>query len=888
MHLRFMRKWIKRILLSVLALIFLGVLLGYLWLNGSKPTYAGQLQLKGLQQAVDVHFDEYGVPHIYAQNNHDLYMAFGYVHAQDRLFQMEMLRRAGSGRLAEIVGRPLLKVDKMIRSLGLIEYAQESAAYMETQKGTPMYNDVQAYLEGINYFVANGSTPPEFSIIGIEKTPFKIEDMYYASGAMAFNFSMAQKTEPVIDFIQHKYGDTYLHDIGLWHDSTETFIRTTNGEPAAAPSIRGLQEEQRQEELQGEEGTSALRDEAIMEFANAMTALEEMMPYAPLDGSNSWVLNGSKTKSKEVIFCNDTHIGYLLPQTWYEAHLNSPEIEMYGHFLGGVPFALIGRNRQLSWGITMLENDDVDFYMEKTDEANANNYVYKGESIPYKIATQIIKIKGEADTTIQVRYTEHGPIINDVFEGMNNAQPLSMFWTYTKLPNRTLDSFYGMNNAHTMQEFEKNLAPIHAPGLNVNYGDKAGNIAYWAVAALIERPDHVNSFLMLDGASGADDVLGFYPFELNPRTINPEWGYIYSANDWPQAINTEVLPSDDKMKILQNRMSNLFTESTRGLMISKTENELKQDRTNRANYITGLVAKMQNRKLWYPGYYKPQYRANRIRQLLESKNDWDLTSIQQVMTDAKNVADSSLLSWFKNDLDSVPAFADSVFFRQYDELFAWDGTYDPRLPQPTFFNKMLYHYLHLSMADEIGEERFNMFLTTHQVQRTQNFLYAQKNSAWWDTKGTYPIETRKDIIYKAFEKSINELRTQFGDNPKIWSWQKAATMEIKHPLGEVAIFKPLFNVGPNPVWGGNETIMQAGYKLDSTGHYKVYYGSQMRILVDFANVDSTLNITPCGQSGHLISKHYRDQADMYRNKKFRTAWMRKSKIQEFEKLVMVP
>ncbi len=838
-----MKKWIKRIVLSLLLIIALGVVWAYFWLGSSAPQYRGELQLSGLQQKVDVHFDEFGVPHIYAQNKHDLYMAFGYVHAQDRLFQMEMLRRAGSGRLSEIIGRPVLKVDKMFRSLGLVEYAKESAAYLESQKGTAMYSDVQAYLDGINYFISNGATPPEFSVIGIEKTPYTFEDLYCATGAMAFSFSMAHKTEPVIDFIDKKYGHEYLEDLGLWHDSTESFIPTTNHLEATPPQKKSLQQEEHENEMEDETEASGeimiggVAEEAMLEFSLAMQQIEDALPFAPMQGSNAWAVSGKKTKSGEVIFCNDTHIGYMIPQTWYEAHLVCPDYEMYGHHFAGVPFALIGRNRQLSWGVTMLENDEMDFYTEKFASIESNKYEHKGEWKEAEVRSYTIKIKGEADTTIQVRYTTHGPVVNDAFEGMSDAAPLSMYWTFTKFPNRTLDALYGMNNSQNMIDFQSHLASIHAPGLSINYGDKEGNIAWWACAALIERPRHVNSWTLLDGASGKDDAIGFYPFELNPRNVNPECGYIYSANDWPQDMSTNN-PSDSA--------------------------------------------------IWIPGYYKPQYRANRITQLLASSNDWDMSSMQTVMCDVTNVMDSSLLNWFWMELDSVDEYRDSVHFRQYDELFQWTGQYDPRLAQPTFFNKMLYHYLHLTIADEIGEDRFNLFMQTHQWQRTYSHLFKQEDSPWWDVKGTYEIETRRDIIYKAFCKSLDDLRDEWGDNPKVWTWQKASTCELKHPLGEVAVFKPLFNIGPNGVWGGNETIMQAGFKLDSTGHYKISYGSQMRIIVDFVNVDSTQNVTPVGQSGHIMSDHYRDQADMYRNKKFRTAWMGKARIQKFEKLELVP
>ena len=840
-------KWIKRILIGIVLLLAVVFVALYAWLSNSKPLYAGECKASGLEAKVDVFFDEYGIPHIYAENKHDMYLAFGYVHAQDRLFQMELLRRAGSGRLAEIIGRPMLKVDKMFRSLGLTEYAKESAAYFETTKGTPMYADVLAYLEGINQFIAEGATPPEFSIIGIEKKPFTVEDLYYITGAMSFSFSQAQKTEPVIDFISKKYGEEYLHDMGLWHDSSESFIRSYDKrfapQPEAIPSTSKVV-------IPGRASAPLHNDvDPALMMAQLMNEVEGLLPMAPLEGSNAWVVSGKKTKNGEVIFCNDTHIGYLLPQTWYEAHLNAPGYEMYGHFMSGIPFSLVGRNRNLSWGLTMLLNDDMDFYSETINPENNSQYIYKGNALDFEVKPQVIKIKGEADTTIDVRYTLHGPVINDAFEGMEQDQPISMFWTYTQKPNRNLDALHGLNNAKTMSQFESFLPMIHAPGLNVNYGDKDGNVAWWACASLIQRPLQVNSWTMLDGASGNDDIIGYYDFDKNPRCINPEWGYIYSANDWPQQIDNASISSLLSIK-----------------------------------YI-GLID-IEKYKLWYPGYYKPQYRADRIRQLLESRDDWSLESIQDVMTDHTSAADASLLSDMHTVLEENKSYTDSSFYRQYDLLFNWDGGYELNSTSPTLFNKMLYHYLHMAMADEMGEERFALFLQTHQLQRTQVQLFQREDSKWWDDIHTVEIETRADIIFKAYAKSLVELRAQFGNNPKIWNWRKAASLEMKHPLGEVSILRPIFNVGPEPVNGGNETILQSGFKLDSTGEYNIFFGSQMRIIVDFAKVDSALNITPCGQSGHIASKHYKDQAKLYREMKFRPQWMNRDQVEGFDHLVL--
>ena len=806
-------KWLKRIVIALLIILVLVSVGSYMWLKSSAPEYAGNMQLPGLTDKVEARFDEYGVPHIQAQNKHDLYLTFGYLHAQDRLFQMEMMRRAGSGTLAEIIGQKMIKVDRMFRTMGLPEYAIKSEQQLREHASPELINDLEAYLKGVNYFLNNGPTPPEFSIIGIPKKEFTIVDMFYITGAMSFSFSQAQKTEPVIDFVAKQWGQNYLEDLALYHDPNESFMRSFDS--VAIPLTPTVT------------ANANKSNESLVAMTEFMAAIEHELPFAPLEGSNSWVVSGKKTKSGKVIFCNDTHIGYMLPQTWYEAHLNCPGFELYGHFLGGVPFALVGRNQHLSWGVTMLENDDMDFFAETIKD---NKILHKGEWKTLRTRQEIIHVKGQGDTTLIISEGPHGPIINGAFDGMSGSAPISIWWTYTQKDNYTVDAFYGMNNAVTMEQFESQLAQVHSPGLNLNYGDEEGNIAWWATGQLVKRPRHVNSWTILDGASGNDDPLGYYSFEENPRCINPLWGYVYSANDWPQQFDS----------------------------------------------------------IWYPGYYKPQCRADRIRQLIESRSDWDAENIQSVMIDIVNSSDSNNMQAFLAELKESNVFEEAKNTYKWEEVMNWDGTYDPKSAGPTIYNFMLYHVMREACADEMGEKRFELFLGTHQIQRAANKLVLNYNSKWWDDVHTPVRETRRDIIERAFLKVNQILSNEYGENPKVWFWEKACQLELKHPLGEVALFRPFFNDGPNGVYGGNETILQAGYKMDSVPPLKVYFGSQMRIIVDFAEVRKGWNIAPSGQSGHLMSEHYDDQVELYRNREFRRQTMDMKELEKMEPFVFTP
>jgi penicillin amidase len=445
--------------------------------------------------------------------------------------------------------------------------------------------------------------------------------------------------------------------------------------------------------------------------------------------------------------------------------------------------------------------------------------LYKGTSVPLTFRTEEIKIKGKESLILNVPSTPHGPVVNEVFVGMNSSTPISISWIYTKVENKTFEAFREMNLAKNMTEFEAALPQIHAPGLNINYADADGNIAWWACAHLVKRHPSCNSWVILNARDTMNEWNGYYSFKENPRCVNPSWGYIYSANDWPGPL---------------------------------------ADGT------------------YYPGYYKPQYRADRIRKLLEGSNAWTVEKMKDVLNDITSDVDASILK------ELEPIAKKSKYYEDVAPAFQWNGAYEPEAAGPVLFNRFIYYYLKYACEDEMGPVVFNTFLETHQVQRTMLDLFQNEQALWWDNVNTTHKETRGDILLLAFETAAQKLLKEEGIVEK-WAWKKVCKLELKHPLSAVNLFKPFVNREELPVWGGNETILQSGFKLDSTGTYHVYFGSQMRIIHDFANNDSW-NINPAGQSGHPLSKHYLDQAELYRLRQFRQEWNNWEKIKSFPKL----
>ena len=495
---------------SIVLLLALVVIIGFLFIQRTKPTYDDEINLAGLQDRVSIKYDEFGIPHIYAGSESDAYFALGYAQAQERLFQMEMIRRVATGTLSEILGPEFIKTDKLFRTLGIHKKTQELARNF--QHSEEVYKvAAEAYFAGINAFVEHGPTPIEFTIIGIPKRRFDIVDAYNVSGFMSFGFAEGFKVDPIASKIAVKLGHQYLDELGLHSLADSTYIPSYFGEDSV--------------QLTG------------------MADIINKIPIPLLIGSNSWIIGGKKTVTGKTIFENDTHIGYSQPSVWFEAHLEYPGTSYYGHYLAGFPFGLLGHNQYSAFGLTMFENDDVDLFVEKPNPEDTTQIWRKDHWEQLSFRKEVISVKDQESITILVRASDHGPIINDIFldEGVS-GNPVAAWWSFLQAEKDLCGAIYKLNHSTSMAESRTAASLLEAPGLNVMYADVDGNIAWWAAAKLPIRPAHVNSKLLLDGSSGKDDYLGFYDFDKNPQSENPPSGYVYSANNQPDSINDVLYP----------------------------------------------------------------------------------------------------------------------------------------------------------------------------------------------------------------------------------------------------------------------------------------------------------------------------------------------------------
>mgnify|MGYP000639094124 CR=1 FL=1 len=493
----------KRLLkIIVIILVVIGAA-GAWYYHNKQPVRSGEVSLTKLIAPVTVRYDERGVPHIQAQNETDMYRTLGYVHAQDRLFQMEMVRRLARGELAAILGPKLLATDRLFRTLGIRAHAAQYAAKMDPN--TAPSRALTAYLDGVNQYQNTHPAPLEFDILGISKRPFTAEDTLSVAGYMAYSFAAAFRTEPVLTYIRDQLGAEYLEVFDLaWHP--EGVVQTS----LTASDWQDLSE---------------LADISHRALTDSGLALFE--------GSNAWAVSGSRTASGKPLLAGDPHIGFAVPSVWYEAHLSYPGFELYGHHQALNPVASLGHNLDFGWSITMFQNDDIDLIAEKLNPDNTNQVWYQGQWVDMQSRTEKIDVKGSEPVTITLRRSPHGPIINDALGKHAGETPIAMWWAFLETENPILDAFYQLNRADTLAKARAASEKIHAPGLNIVWANASGDIGWWASAQLPLRPSGVNPSFILDGSSSESDKLGFVPFSANPQEENPVRGYIISANFQP-------------------------------------------------------------------------------------------------------------------------------------------------------------------------------------------------------------------------------------------------------------------------------------------------------------------------------------------------------------------
>ena len=525
---------------AVLCVVSAILVIGYILATKSFPQTTGTLSLESIREPVTIHRDGFGMPHVFADDDHDAYMAAGVLHAQDRLWQMELIRRAGEGRLAEILGEKALPVDRLFRTLGLSSLARRIVSELGVESRTAL----EDYAAGVNAFIRShrSALPVEFDMLEVEPDPWLPEHSILLSKLMAWELNYSRWVDITYGYIIERVGEARARE--LYPDW-----------PTDAPIIVS-------KESRGREAASLGAD--LLAADQAFQELTGLGGFG--SGSNSWVVSGAKTATGKPLLANDPHLILTAPARWYEMHLSTPTMDVSGASLPGIPFIVIGRNRSIAWGLTNAMLDDEDFYVEEVDSVERpTRYRVNDTWRPIEVSVDTILVK-DAPPVIFTSYRTHrGPIVNRIEPSAAlSSRLLSMRWTGTEVSKET-EAFYRINRATTWKEFKEGLRYFSAPAQNFIFADTAGNIGYYMGGKIpLRRIQHLAS--PFPGWTDEYDWRGFVPFDENPHALNPPSGFLATANNriadisYPHYISghwepswriqriEEVLKPSDKLK----------------------------------------------------------------------------------------------------------------------------------------------------------------------------------------------------------------------------------------------------------------------------------------------------------------------------------------------------
>jgi len=799
----------------LLALLAIGALAvvggGYWYLSRSEPPRQGTLQIAGLQSEVRVYWDERGIPHIEAANLHDLFFAQGFVTAQDRLWQMDLYRRMAGGRMAEIVGEPMLEQDRFFRTLGFRQAAEASYAQASAEARLM----VDAYAAGVTAYIdqakQQGMLPIEFRLLGYTPDPWEPGDTLLVARLMAYYLSHNWEFELSRYIAGERLGWDVLHEyLPAYPEGTPAIVawqpqRPEAPAPVPAPA-QGEAPEQGPATEQGAEpaaensaapvdagaGETALPVSTGSAAGERLAALERLVRFAPppLLGSNSWALSASRTATGGALLANDPHMQYTVPALWHQIHLVlEGDFNAIGISVPGVPGVVFGRNDHIAWAITSLAADSQDLFIERPNPANPREFLYKGVYEPARVREEIIHVAGRAEPVVlEVLETRHGPVLNPVIdEEKQPADVLALAWTALG-PTREIEALVPLMRARNFAEFERAVDLFDMPALSFLYADAAGNIGYKSSGLLPIRPAG-DGRVPRPGWTGEHDWLGTIPKSEMPRSYNPPEGFIVTANN---------LPAGDP----------------------------------------------------YPHYIGDSFfpwRAQRIRETLAQASGFTVADMQALQLDIVNTHAERTLPGLLAALETAIRVAGGVQSLSQAEqkalalLQQWDYVEDAEAAAPLVWH-LWQRELRRTIVDRgLGFELMGAGIVDH--------LFA-----------AMPPSEQQRVALAAFRDAVSAGTAVHGSDPQLWQWGRWHRLTAYHPVGQsVPVLGLLFNVGDWPMSGSHTTPQAMGYD-DDTG--RVVSGAAWRTVVDLASGRGWDVLLP-GNSGHVLSPHYRDQAERW-------------------------
>ena len=522
-------RFLFRVVVAFLVMLALALGYAYRAAHAALPQLDGQLTVSGLGSAVTVVRDGHGVPTITAATPEDLFFAQGYVTAQDRLWQMDVMRRFAAGELSEILGEETLKPDREQRILGLRAAATKSLA-MASDRDRGFF---AAYARGVNAYIASRSNnlPIEFRILRYLPKPWTPEDSVVIANQMVkdltyhYFFDALSREKILAKLGPELTADLYVNH--SWHDHPPTVMREDLSEPANP-----------QNDSDDDDDEDAPDSSVTKNRSPLVSHQSGQLPAGlPVNGSNDWVVSGAHTVTGKPLLSNDMHLGHQMPNLWYEAHLKSGALDVAGVTLPGMPYVVVGHNQRIAWGFTNIGPTVTDAYIENFNGQGA--YQTPMGWVQPEHRSEVIHIKGRPDVSLDVNITRHGPIITELVPG--ESRQLALHWT---LYDGLRIPFFDVNAAQNWEEFKKAFSQLDAPGQNVVYADVDGNIGYHATGKVPIRATGDGS-LPVSGADDAHEWTSYIPFDKLPNIYNPPSGIIATANGritpdkYPNSISME-------------------------------------------------------------------------------------------------------------------------------------------------------------------------------------------------------------------------------------------------------------------------------------------------------------------------------------------------------------
>ena len=827
---------ILRVILLILLLIVIVIAVGGFAVftdttRGPLPQTAGAIDVDGLQAQVEILRDDWGVPHLYASNMHDLFFAQGFTHAQDRWWQMEFSRHIGRGSIQELTGKndSLLGTDVFIRTVGWLQAAQRD--YEVLTEETRSY--LQAFADGVNAYILNRPADDlalEYRLLGVTGVNIAIEpwsplDSIVWGKVMAWNltdsYSYDLARAELIDHLGQEMYEDYHPPFPFGQKPT---IVQPEDLPLTAESL----------------STARAGSLAAMVVPSNRNVAGNVKPGSWISfgsdlgiGSNNWVATGTMTASGGALLANDPHLGIQMPSIWYEIGLHCYPVtddcplDVTGFALPAAPGVIIGHNASIAWGVTNVGADIQDLYAIQLNPDNPLQYQWNGEWRDITVREETIRFgDSEEPITIQVRDTHLGPIINDnqidpdtgELLDFNSADPLVLRWTGHDA-GTLFKSVMMLNLASDWGEFREALKYWTLPAQNFVYADVRGNIGYQMPGSIPIRPGHRDGLLPATAYTDDDVWQGYIPFDSLPRIYNPERDYIATANQ-------PVVPLE---------------------------------------FYEQLAAELGEENYYIFSYdWSYGYRGQRIVDMLQGIKPHSADSFRVIQGDNLNINAQEVLPYL-----TELAFEQQASAEARDFLSTWDFQNSIDSAQAGLYAQFSVRLLDNLFNDQLPED----LPASPGDLLPAALLMQDPMNTWWDDARTSDVaETRDDIIRRSFDEAVQAMVDRFGSSPADWRWGAMHTATfVSNPLGlsGIDLIEDMVNRGPVETSGGSEIVNATGWGIDYGADdedttFQVGSLPSMRMIVDLSDFGKSRTMHTTGQSGHPFSEHYDDMIDAWR------------------------